>query len=777
MPEQTPFEGLLEAVPDALIGVDPSGAIRFVNHQAELLFGYDHGELVGQPLETLVPESLRKTHVTHRESYFSDPQTRPLGGGLDLRGRQRDGTEIPVDISLSHINTADGPLLIASVRDMTERRIAEMGRLRAERMSAVVEFSGEAILSTTLNGTITSFNRAGENLFGYTDEEIVGKSVRLLSPEDRTDEAQTILATISAGLPVVNFETIRLRKDGAPFPVSLTVAPILDHDGTVVGASAIARDITSQKQAFDAAQRMAAIIENSDDAIVGKTLAGIITSWNPAAERMFGYSSSEILGKPIGLLSPEHLAHELTAILAKIRAGQAVERLETTRIRKDGTAIPVSVTVSAIHDPNGAVVGASAITRDVTEARQAFEAARSMIESSLDSLVAISPEGMITDVNEATVKVTGIPRKGLIGTAFSDYFTEPEKANAIYQLVFEQGMAVDYPLTIRHRDGSLTDVLYNAAVQRDAAGNVLGVFAAARDVTEQRQAFEAARSMIESSLDSLVTISPEGMITDVNEATVKVTGVPREELVGTAFSDYFTEPEKANEIYQRVFAVGMAVDYPLTMRHHDGTLTDVLYNAAVQRDAAGNVLGVFAAARDVTEQRQAQYARSLIEAGLDPLVTISPEGKITDVNEATVKVTGIPRDELIETDFSDYFTEPDKANEGYQRAFAEGSVTDYPLTMRHRDGALTDVLYNAAVYRDAAGNVLGVFAAARDVTEQKQAQAAIAQQAKELDRLAELERFQRLTVGRELKMIELKKEIEHLRKLVNADGGRPHGPL
>jgi PAS domain S-box-containing protein len=385
--------------------------------------------------------------------------------------------------------------------------------------------------------------------------------------------------------------------------------------------------------------------------------------------------------------------------------------------------------------------------------------------------VTISPEGTISDANEATVKVTGVPREELIGTAFSDYFTDPAKADEIYQRVFTEGMAVDYPLTIRHRDGTLTDVLYNASVQRADGGTVLGVFAAARNMTSLVQAHGAARSMIEASLDSLVSISPEGTITDANEATVKLTGVPREELIGTAFSDYFTDSEKANAIYHRVLAHGTAVDYPLTMRHRDGSLTEVLYNASVNRDAGGEVLGVFAAARDVTIQRQAgaQYARSLIEAALDPLVTISPEGKINDVNQATVKVTGVAREDLIGTTFSDFFTEPDKAYEAYQRAFAHGSITDYPLTMRHRDGSLTDVLYNASVYRDLEGHVLGVFAAARDVTEQKRHQVENAQHAIELERLGELERFHRLTVGRELKMIELKKEIESLRRLVQND--------
>jgi len=275
-------------------------------------------------------------------------------------------------------------------------------------------------------------------------------------------------------------------------------------------------------------------------------------------------------------------------------------------------------------------------------------------------------------------------------------------------------------------------------------------------------------SLIEASRDPLVTISTEGKITDMNEATVNITGLDREKLIGSDFFDYFTEPQKAREVYQEVFAKGSVADSPLTLRHKDGKLTDVLFNGSVYKDDKGNVLGVVIVARDVTAQKLlSKYSLSLIEASLDPLVTISTEGKITDMNEATVNITGIEREKLIGSDFFDYFTEPQKAREVYQEVFAKGSVVDSPLTLRHKDGKLTDVLFNGSVYKDDRGNVLGVVIVARDVTEQKQlAEREIAGREKELMRIEELERFRKLTVGRELKMIELKKEIEELKSKV-----------
>ena len=285
--------------------------------------------------------------------------------------------------------------------------------------------------------------------------------------------------------------------------------------------------------------------------------------------------------------------------------------------------------------------------------------------------------------------------------------------------------------------------------------------------TSLDEKFRYLAAIVQSSEDAIISEALDSTITSWNPAAENLFGYSEEEALGQPIS-FLGAPDRLDEFKEIIEAVkkGSKVErYETQRRRKDGTLVDVSVTASPVIDEAGQLIGLSVIDRDITSQRQAsQYARSLIEASLDPLVTISPEGKITDVNEATVKVTGVPREKLIGTDFSNYFTEPAKAREGYQLVFSKGTVTDYPLTIRHNDGKLTDVLYNASVYKDVAGEVLGVFAAARDITAQRKAEAQVAEQrSRELERLAELEKFQKLTVGRELKMIELKKEIEELK--------------
>lgn len=234
-------------------------------------------------------------------------------------------------------------------------------------LAKIVDSSDDAIVSKDLNGIIRSWNAAAERMFGYTAAEAVGKSIRMIIPSDLQDEEDFVLGRVRSGQAVRHFETIRQRKDGRLIPISLTVSPIHDELGNVVGASKIARDISAKQAADLALRRLAAIVEWSDDAIVTKNLDSTITSWNRGAERIFGYTAEEAVGRSIRMLIPAELQNEEDTVLARIRAGDVVDHYETRRCRKDGSEIMVSLTVSPIVDGRGRIIGASKIARDITE--------------------------------------------------------------------------------------------------------------------------------------------------------------------------------------------------------------------------------------------------------------------------------------------------------------------------------------------------------------------------------------------------------------------------
>jgi len=240
-----------------------------------------------------------------------------------------------------------------------------------QHLSAIVECSSDAIISKDLNGTIRTWNPAAERIFGYSADEIIGQSILTIIPPDRHEDETLIIGKVRDGGRVEHYETVRRHKNGALLDVSVSVSPLFDDQGNVIGASKIARDISDRRRSDEIVRHFAAIVESSEDTIISKDLNGIIQSWNKAAERMFGYTAEEIIGKPVLTLIPQARHHEEDVILGRIRCGERIEHFETIRQRKDGTLVDISLTVSPVKDASGKIVGASKIARDISEKKRA----------------------------------------------------------------------------------------------------------------------------------------------------------------------------------------------------------------------------------------------------------------------------------------------------------------------------------------------------------------------------------------------------------------------
>jgi PAS domain S-box-containing protein len=236
---------LLESAPDAMVIVDGAGLIRLVNAQTEAMFGYRREELLGRSVEILVPEPFRGDHTAQREGYAASPQARPMGAGLELRGLRRDGSEFPVEISLSPLQTRDGLLVSAAVRDVSSRKAAEE---RISELAMIAESSQDAILTQTLDGVITFWNAAAARMYGYAAREAVGQHVSMLASPGHDDEISALLARVARGERIEHYETLRKTRAGKLLDVDVLLNPVRNRSGSIVGACAIARDISEHKR-------------------------------------------------------------------------------------------------------------------------------------------------------------------------------------------------------------------------------------------------------------------------------------------------------------------------------------------------------------------------------------------------------------------------------------------------------------------------------------------------------------------------------------------------
>ena len=385
---------------------------------------------------------------------------------------------------------------------------------QASRLAAITDSSDDAIVSKDLNGVIQTWNRSAERMFGYTAEEAVGQSILLIIPAERRAEEDKILARIRAGVTIDHFETQRRRKDGSLIDIALTVSPIRDSAGAIVGASKIARDLSRQRGLEREAFRLAAIVDSSDDAIISSDLDGVVQTWNPAAERMFGYTAVEMIGRPITVIVPPDRWAEEDNVLARMLDGVPVEHFETIRQRKDGTSVDISLSVSAIRTAAGTVIGTSKICRDISRQRalerEAFRLA-AIVDWSEDAIVSKDLNGIVQTWNRAAERMFGYTAAEIVGRSITLIIPPdrwPEEDNVLSRI--RSGQAIEHFETIRRRkDGSLVEISLSVSPIRTAGGAVIGASKIARDITVQRQLMRAVEDASRVKDEFLAMLSHE----------------------------------------------------------------------------------------------------------------------------------------------------------------------------------------------------------------------------------------------------------------------------
>ena len=367
------FEQLMFNIPVAAYICDCSGKITFYNKAAEELWGRKPEANEDYWCGSWKLFRSNGTPISYEES----PMARCIQNKAQFKN-EKIIIQKP-DYSFKHLmvypqllKDADGTITGAftTLVDITEQ---ENDETKQATHSAIIESSDDAIISKDLNGTIISWNKGAEKIFKYKEEEVLGKPITILIPDSKKEDENIILSRIKKGKKIAHFETIRVDKNGKEIPISLTVSPIKNNEGNVVGASKVARDISDKLKGEEKQAILSAIVESSDDAIVSKDLNGIIMSWNSGAEKIFGYSEKEVVGKSVTILIPEERLNEETQILQKIRSGKKLDHFETIRRHKTGRQIYISLTVSPIKSKEGKIIGASKIARDITAQVQAKE--------------------------------------------------------------------------------------------------------------------------------------------------------------------------------------------------------------------------------------------------------------------------------------------------------------------------------------------------------------------------------------------------------------------
>jgi PAS domain S-box-containing protein len=650
--------------------------------------------------------------------------------------------------------------------------------------ASIIEDAEDAIIAKGLDGTVTTWNAGAERLFGYTAAEMIGCSITRLFPPDRLHEEGELIARLVLGKTISHFITRRVRKDGVAIDVSVTLSPVRDASGTIVAVSKIARDITGTEQRNLDFARYAAIVEHSDDAIISKTLDGTVLTWNSGAARIFGYSAAEMIGGPVTRLFPAERMHEEAELIAQLAQGKQISHFVTRRVRKNGSPIDVSVTLSPIRDAAGRIIAISKIARDITEAYQrqlASALAAAIVEHSDDAIISKTLDGTVISWNLGAQQIFGYTATEMIGGSITRLLPDDrfaEQAELISQVVLGKG--VDHFVTRRLRkDGTTFDVMVTLTPVRDPHGRIVAVSTIAREVVAARQPNDpadpsfpvtpelavrqpAAQSrrrarvnrLLKDKIDELArndqrfqtlvrltsqviwTNSPEGRMEGAQPGWSAFTGQSFDDYQGFGWS-FAVHPEDAQptiDAWQRCVADRRAFVFEHRVRRHDGAYRNCTINAAPVLNDDGSIREWVGVHNDITERRQqeneirAQEARfRFLTESLPQIVwTSRPDGWLDYYNQRWFDYAGIGFERTQGWGWGPVLHPDDLEN--IVRLWSHSVETGEPLQSECRFRRASDDTYrwhlNRAVpLRDAHGAIVAWFGTSTDIHDYKEAEA------------------------------------------------------
>ena len=608
----------IEQTVEAIVITDVSANIRYVNPAFTRITGYTSEEVIGKNPRIL------KSGV--HDAAFHQNIWRTIRAGKVWRGelvnRRKDGSLYTEEATITPLRDTVGALTgyIAIKQDVTQRRAAEEAQ---KFLASIVDFSEDAIIGRTPSGVIVSWNRGAEALFGYRAEEIIGRNIAVLATDEAEDMVNAVIERLKQGEVVPPFDGSALTKDGRRIEISASVSPVKDAKGNLVAVASILRDITERKRAEEARAFLAAVVESSEDAIVAVSHDHKILGWNKGAQTIYGYTTEEILGQSNRIFIPPEQSEEFETIFDKVLEEGCVIRFESIRKRKDGRKVELALTYSPIKNPRGAVIGVSAIVRDITQSKatqqalhEADERYRDLVHNIPDVAWMVDEQLHITFASPNVEKMLGIPpaefyRRGAVAWFERVHPDDVDKVKAGSQGVICNGKPFDVKVRVLRADG-MWIWTHARSVRTHTTGGIKFASGLLSDITEQTRAQEALlqsegkyRLLFERNMAGVFRCVQAGPFLDCNDAAARILGYDsRHELIGQSSSDIFLDITDREASDTKMGEQGSVFNQELALRRKDGSVVWVMANTSLIQGSSGpEVEGTFV---DITTRKQAE---------------------------------------------------------------------------------------------------------------------------------------------------------------------------